>query len=145
MQENDGAAKQSASYNHRKGQWLQVRGGDERAHTKRCSHAHTRRSTRNAGTAVRYLSNANTPAVDHRPAKATDMRPTHERKGPRANSAAAERLPDSFRYLCCPVTGLLLPRDPPAAGSMENKGCARVAGAPINADMGYQNRDADDG
>jgi hypothetical protein len=92
---------------------------------------------------VRYLSNDKSPAVDHRPAKATDMRPVPERKGERERSAPSKRLPDNFAKLYCPVTGLLLPRDPPASKSMSFNACDRMTGAPRHSDMCYQNRDAE--
>ena len=113
--------------------------------TRSHTHAMRCRSTRNAGTAVRFLSNDKTPAVDHRPAKATDMRAPGGRQGQRAESAPNTRPLDDFRYLYCPVTGLIMPRDPPASASMACEACNRLTGAPRNRDLCYQERDADGG
>lgn len=46
------------------------------------------------------------------------MRAPDERQGARMRSAAVARLLDGFRVLFCPVTGLIMRRDPPAAMSM---------------------------
>ena len=87
---------------------------------------------------MRFLSNASGPAVDHRPVRAADMRAPHERQGDRQGSAPAARPLDSFRVLYCPVTGLILPRDPPAAMSMLVGGTCKLVGAPRPDMLSYQ-------
>ena len=87
---------------------------------------------------MRFLSNADGPAIDHRPVRAADMRAPHERQGDRQDSAPAARPLDDFRLLYCPVTGLILPRDPPAAMSMLVGGVCKRAGAPHPDMLSYQ-------
>ncbi len=58
------------------------------------------------------------------------MRAPHERQGDRQGSAPTTRPLDDFRILYCPVTGLILPRDPPAAMSMLIVGVCRLLDAP---------------
>jgi hypothetical protein len=64
---------------------------------------------------VQFLSNASGPAIDHRAVRAADMR---ARQRDRQRSQPAARPLDSFRVQYCPVTGLIMGRDPPAAMSM---------------------------
>jgi hypothetical protein len=83
-------------------------------------------------------------AVDHRSVRASDMRAPNERQGERQRSAPAKRLPDSFRVLFCAVTGLILPRDPPAAMSMLIVAVCRLLGIPRPEMFCYQERNAAD-
>ncbi len=71
------------------------------------------------------------------------MQPAAERQGARKDSAPAAQLPDGFGVLFCPVTGLILRRDPPAAAAMVVVGVSELIGAPRDPTLCCQKCDTD--